>query len=217
MQQSKTLIPVTPFQQLTSNWDQARTNASQVISLVDAGSAGEYHSFEIPASTQLLVPASCAYIHGYMVCSPNFDSLQMLLISDEIDESIKQGATQVPGDAICTLNYNAISFPSFLQSGFLERIEAWQNHKDNWANEVVDAGNSDPNMSVVRVFTIPVSDWQNIIGSDAQVFLALKSPELVETSVEVILATTNGEVQFYDISTPIPPYPGGGDNFGLLS
>ena len=209
-------IPVAPFKQLAKDWDTARSSYQDTISLVQAGSPSDFHSFNLSPNIQLLLPPSCVNVHAYMVCDPSLNNLQMVLISDVEDLAIANGATTIPQEAICTLDYTTTAFPSYLPPDYLERIDRWQNNQNVWVQAVVAAGAVNNEDGVVQVFEIPVADLQSVLGFDSQVFLALKTPNLVETSVEVICYKPGGSEQFFDISTPIPPYGGKGHKFGLL-
>jgi hypothetical protein len=209
-------IAVAPYQQLAHNWNTARANDTDTTSLIDAGQAASFHAFSLKATDTLLLPLACSKVHAYLVCDSLNTTLKMVLISDVTDKAIANGTTQIASNAICTLDYSVSSLPPDNFGTYSNRISDWQTNKNDWIQDVIQAGTINNEDSIVQVFEVPVSDLQNVLGNDTSVYLALKNPALVETSVEVIFYKATGPVHFYDVSVPNPPFGAKSANFGLL-
>jgi len=156
-------------------------------------------------------------VHGYLVCDSTATNFQMLLISDVEDLKIANGDPNIPANAMCLLDYSESSLPPSESGIYVDRINHWQNNKDAWVQSVIISGQSNPEKGVVRVFDIPVSDMQTVLGSNTQVYLGLKDTIMLEDEIEVIFYKDGGTQHFYDFTTPRPPFGSNGVNYGLLT
>jgi len=203
------------YKSLIANWDHIRFDAASIIDAIDNTSPADYHAFEITPSHTLAIPTGCTAVHGYLIYLGPAFPMQLLLIADIYDMQIAGGNFNLPSAAICSIEYKSSILPLAAPATYVNRIDNWQNNKDTWVKNVVASGSMDPKKSIVQVFDIPVTDIQNIMGSNTQAFLALKDSLLDENSIEIVFYQDSTS-QFYDITSPRPPYGGTKANYGLL-